>query len=180
MAKSATYPLLFDRNATQLSINDVYWQLYDDAEAVSIRCVIDNETVYRAYYVTKVAKPFGGFQWYLVCPITGKRANKLYRFGNLFGGLFAHRTAFRNACYSIQTESKSDRIYTSMHKAKRKYETLVSKPYAKLEYGDQLTRRYDAVAKRYEYTVQQVHAAFSSFLDRQSKSLDRLRGQLES
>ncbi len=169
MARSPSFPLLFDRDAERLTIEDVAWQIFEDTETVDVLQAVNfrEETV--VYEVTSVPKPFGGVQWYLVCPITKKRARILYRFNLEHSGLYAHRSAFKNACYSIQTESKSDRNFTSMRKAESKLQRAAIRRHSKVKYRGRLTQHFDSAKRRYEILAKRVQVHNSLVLNREAK-----------
>jgi hypothetical protein len=62
---------------------------------------------------------FGGRRWWLVCPITFRRARKLYRFGGI--DLFCHRTAVRpQPTYASQRVSGICRVQAQRWAIRRK------------------------------------------------------------
>ncbi|MGH7239914.1 MAG: hypothetical protein ACREHG_07595 [Candidatus Saccharimonadales bacterium] len=76
---------------------------------------------------------FGGRRWWLHCPLTGKRALKLRRYGSI--GKFCHRSAIRPLpTYASQRVSGLDRIMARRWALRRKLDdpgdlfTLLSKP----------------------------------------------------
>lgn len=179
MAKWSTNPKLFEQCSERLTIDDVTDQLFDDDTfTVRVECGLKHQRFYRDYEVTQVPKPFGGYQWYLVCPITGKRARILYRFGDQVGGLFAHRSAFPKAFYSSQIESKSDRVFSARNKASWKCRKLVNRPHAKLEYGGRRTRRFAAAVSRYEQTLRAVIPRLEISLERSRRNLARAKAEM--
>jgi hypothetical protein len=65
-------------------------------------------------YLEATRLSFGGRRWWFVCPLTGKRAAKLYLFPNQM--YFCHRTGIDPApSYLSQRVPKGQRIYQRMH-----------------------------------------------------------------
>jgi len=179
MLISYTLHPLFDRDAERLAIADVAWQISEDSTFIEVLHLIDVRVENVVYEVTSVPKPFGGVQWYFICPTTGKRARVLYRFYGQNGGLFGHRSAFPNACHASQTEAKSDRVFTSMRKADHKLQRAAIKRNAKIKYRGRLTRHLDSAKRRYELLSQRVNVNNSPVLNRESRVLACLRRRFD-
>ena len=95
----------------------------DDAERQSITCTLQLVTLPRHY---------GGRIWYFVCPYTGKRARKLYKWARI--DWFCHRTAIKpKPTYACQRVGGSDRIMAQRWALRRKlgddYSDLFGEPY---------------------------------------------------
>ncbi|MFM8440979.1 MAG: hypothetical protein ACKN97_06795 [Acidobacteriota bacterium] len=149
MPKNATNPDLFDRHAQRLTIRAL-----GDISAVKgnrrparVQIVEDGgEFPSQTVELVWVPKPFGGRQFDFVCPVTGKRCRTLYRFRHRLGGVFAHRAAFQKACYSIQTLSKTNRIFATKHRT----EAAIGKAGLKTAYAGRPTRRFSTLTRRLE------------------------------
>jgi hypothetical protein len=88
-----------------------------------------------------------GFQWYFVCPNTGKRCRKLY----LISGYFYHREAFKGCMYEKQTQSKYARLldknFGLLFRTDELYDQLCKK-YFKKRYAGKPTKRYLQITKK--------------------------------
>ncbi len=95
----------------------------DDAERQSIACTLRLVTLPRHY---------GGRIWYFVCPYTGKRARKLYKWARI--DWFCHRAAIKpKPTYACQRVGGSDRITAQRWALRRKmgddFSDLFGDPY---------------------------------------------------
>ena len=104
---------------------------------------------YKVYLVCVPSNLRRGRIWYFLCPVTGKRARKLY----CVGGYFLHRAAFTGCMYECQTQAKRhrdwnhlvgayfelDRVYMELHK-----------PYFKQTYAGKPTKKYLRIAQKIE------------------------------
>ncbi len=63
-------------------------------------------------------RPFGGCQWYMRCPYTGRRVATLWRPPGASG--FASRHAWRNAAYATQFQDSTSRAWTAKRKVARR------------------------------------------------------------
>jgi hypothetical protein len=168
MPKPPTYPRLLDHDAVKIDVSDLgRIQSSKDASPlleVHIKSVLDGKECSQTLSLIGVPKPFGGLQYYFVCPITGKRCRKLYRFGDAHGGRFAHRDAFTNACYSIQTLSKADRTFATKHRA----ENALNRRGLKKVYRGKPTRRYSVLSRRLQRARNAEAALFLKLVNRLS------------
>lgn len=81
-----------------------------DGERKTITCTVQLVTLPRHY---------GGRIWYFVCPYTGRRARKLYKWGPI--DWFCHREAVKpKPTYASQRESGGNRIITQRWALRRK------------------------------------------------------------
>lgn len=95
----------------------------DTGERKAVTCVIRLYTVRPNY---------GGLRWYFVCPYTGRRALKLYKWAGI--EQFCHRTAIRpTPTYASQRDGGSDRIMRQRWAIRRKlgdeYSDLFGEPF---------------------------------------------------
>lgn len=88
-----------------------------------------------------------GYNWYFICPQTGKRCRKLY----LIGPRFLHRDAFKGAMYSCQTRSKSWRDFVSVFRFLDADQPF-NRKYAKKYYRGKPTKRYWRLLERCQRT----------------------------
>jgi hypothetical protein len=73
--------------------------------------------------LTAVKQHFGGWRWWLVCPVTGARARTLYK---PQGGVrFASRQAWR-LVYSMENLSRSNRPFEQLNRLQKKLGFAVS------------------------------------------------------
>lgn len=87
-------------------------------EAWGVLDVTDREGAYRIM-VGSTPLHFGGRRWWLHCPLTNRRAAKLYRYAAI--GKFCHRTAIRPyPTYASQRVSGLDRIMQRRWAIRRK------------------------------------------------------------
>jgi len=171
MPKPHTHPRLFDSEALTLDIVDLNLKtsrssLSGESIEVKIKTEVNGRLCEQRLTIVGVPKPFGGFQHYFVCPITGKRCSRLYRFENANSGRFAHREAFPSACYSIQTLSKSDRVFAT----KRRSEEALSRKGIKKSYKGKPTRRYAALSRRLQRAKKAEASIFISLVSRFSNA----------
>ena len=89
---------------------------------------------------------FGGFNWYFICPATGKRCRNLYGIGLYF----LSRFAYPSAMYSSQTESKHTREMLRAFRCLDLQSDFLSKRHARTTYKGKLTKRYRRVLNREE------------------------------
>ena len=81
---------------------------------------------------------FGGFNWYFICPKTGKRCRTLYCVDDLFLSRFAYPTTM----YSKQKVSKNYRgIFSALTSVYNERDFLDQK-YARTMYKGKFTKRY--------------------------------------
>ncbi len=150
MPKPPTNPDLFDRHAFRLTIRDLAGlerlKQRGGRAKVQISGEIGGESCRQTLELVTVPMPYGGRRVYFVCSVTGKRCRTLYRFSHRLGGRFAHREAFPDACYSIQTLSKTDRIFAT----KRRTEAAIGKAGLKASYAGRPTRRFSTLTRRLE------------------------------
>ncbi len=90
-----------------------------------------------------------GKVWYFICPVTGKRCQKL------FGGkYFLHREAYPHAMYEKQTYSRYgrylDKVFSTYHSYEKLYSELNSK-YFKTHYAGKPTKRYQRILSGLEH-----------------------------
>lgn len=98
-----------------------------DSRRGSLRLAIDDtrselHVSLAGEYVIKLESdtpPFGGLRWWLVCPLTGKRARKLYLFPVSDRRGFCHRTAVPFS-YPTQRTSGLNRALQQRNAAARK------------------------------------------------------------
>lgn len=83
----------------------------------------------------RLPKHFGGYEWYFICPTTGKRCSKLY----MIGEYFLSRHAYPSAMYSKQTESKRWRVLSAVM-GTIDDENRLGRRYAKLYYAGKPTK----------------------------------------
>lgn len=106
-----------------------------------------------------IPKHFGGYEWYLICPATGKRCRTLYGIGKYF----LSRAAYPYAMYSSQTESKQTRNFLMALRCLDLESNFRSKRHARTMYRGKLTKRFvrllDKQARNYR------PAAIRQFLD---------------
>jgi hypothetical protein len=86
----------------------------------------------------RMPKHFGGFEWYFVCPNTGKRCRTLYGIGKYF----LSRFAYPSAMYSDQTKSKRWRGFSTAFACLDLESNYRSRRYARTMYKGKLTKRY--------------------------------------
>jgi len=89
---------------------------------------------------------FGGFNWYFICPATGKRCRNLYGIGEYF----LSRFAYPSAMYSSQTESKRTREMLRAFRCLDLQSDFLSRPHARTTYKGNLTKRYRRILDREE------------------------------
>lgn len=86
----------------------------------------------------RIPAHFGGYNWYFICPATGKRCRNLYGIGERF----LSRFAYPSAMYSKQTESKT---WRELHKAWNCLELqseFQAKRHSRTTYNGKLTKRF--------------------------------------
>ncbi len=86
-----------------------HWNSNETEGELVLSYNVDGEPHQSRIRVVTRAMRFGGVRWYMVCPVSGRRASKLY----LFPGLtqFVHREAIRpRPTYAIQRKSGLDKI----------------------------------------------------------------------
>jgi hypothetical protein len=81
---------------------------------------------------------FGGYNWYFICPATGKRCRTLYGIGEMF----LSRFAYPSAMYSQQTESKHTRDFLRAFRCLDLQSDYLIKRHARTTYKGNLTKRY--------------------------------------
>jgi|CXWL01.1.fsa_nt_gi hypothetical protein len=86
----------------------------------------------------RIPAHFGGYNWYFICPATGKRCRTLYG----IGGLFLSRFAYPSAMYSTQTESKRYRDFSKMFGVLDLRNEYLNKRHSRTTYKGKLTKRY--------------------------------------
>lgn len=93
--------------------------------------------------------------WYFVCPVTGKRCQKLFA-----GKYFLHREAYPHAMYESQTYSRYGRYLDKIFKIslnQEKFYSELNSRYFKTHYAGKPTKRYQRIlsameqAQRMEY-----------------------------
>jgi len=89
---------------------------------------------------------FGGFNWYFICPATGKRCRNLYGIGEYF----LSRFAYPSAMCSSQTESKRTREMLRAFRCFDLQSDFLSKRHARTTYKGNLTKRYRRILDREE------------------------------
>lgn len=91
----------------------------------------DGESAQDVIRLSSIPNHFGGKNWFMHCPATGKRARKLYKWSGL--PHFRHREAVRpRPTYASQRDSGSDRIirqrWALRHKLGDDFSDLFSSP----------------------------------------------------
>ena len=94
----------------------------------------------------RIPAHFGGFNWYFICPATGKRCRNLYGIGEYF----LSRFAFPFAMYSSQTESKHTREMLQAFRCLDLQSDFLDRRHARTMYKGKLTKRYRRVLNREE------------------------------
>ena len=85
-----------------------------------------------------VPKHFGGCEWYFICPATGKPCRTLYGIGERF----LSRSAYPDAMYRSQTESKSTREFLKPFKSYKSLREESNEKQIRKTYKGKLTKRY--------------------------------------
>lgn len=79
----------------------------------------DREAVTCTIRLVTLPRHYGGYIWYFVCPYTGRRARKLYKWSGI--AYFCHREAIRpRPTYACQRVSGLDRIMARRWTIRRK------------------------------------------------------------
>lgn len=86
----------------------------------------------------RIPAHFGGYNWYFICPETGKRCRTLYAIRDKF----LSRFAYPSAMYSKQTESKSNRGLFSSLISSYRIRDYLDEPHARTMYKGKPTKRY--------------------------------------
>ncbi len=84
---------------------------------------------------------FGGYNWYFICPATGRRCSKLYGIGDQF----LSRFAYPDTMYSKQIESKSGREMIKVLMCRELRREHLSKRHARTKYKGKITKRYSRI-----------------------------------
>ena len=174
MPKISTFPTLFDE-VKSFSISDLKRWQYLEPEYMksgkvtwsrqgnrigSIRITVDmdQQTVQLSYNygaepvsykvsLVSVQSNLGfGRVWYFHCPVTGKRARKLYGAGKYF----LHREAYPHAMYEKQTYSHYGRSLDRAFKDCFRHEKLIEELYSKhfkRYYAGKPTKRYQRIMR---------------------------------
>lgn len=101
----------------------------------------DKPITYKVELITQQSNLGKGYYYYFVCPVTKKKARKLF----LVGGYFLHRTAFNGCVYEKQIQSKYyrhlDKEYSSYFLINELYSKIYEK-YFKTHYAGKPTKKY--------------------------------------
>jgi hypothetical protein len=174
MPRSRTFPNCFDE-AIRLSINDLRRRGYMRPDRVACRTYewarvgqrsgsvnitvsvaeryVELDYSYNCRRINyrialeSITATFGGFDWYFICPATGKRCRKLY----LIGERFLSRYAFPEARYRKQLEPMGlSGLGAMVRYLRANYEILafVRTPYSKTYYKGKMTRRFKGLVDR--------------------------------
>jgi len=163
MPKPNTHPYLFDLHAVALRTRDVVGVRFSErSQSVRITGEINGHSICQVVSIVWLPVHLGGFRFYFICPITGRRCATLYRFSNRHGGLFAHRDAFPDACYSIQTLSGLDRAIARRKNA----ESRLNQSGLRTSYDNKPTHRYLRRWKNYRLARLQEAEALMSVVGR--------------
>jgi hypothetical protein len=100
---------------------------YGDGSAVAIsfsrdnddpRLTLEHDGGVQYVPLTATEKPYGGRQWYFLCPRSGRRVSVLWRPAG--ATQFASRHAYRNAAYAVQFLDPAQRAWRTMRRAARR------------------------------------------------------------
>lgn len=87
---------------------------------------------------------FGGYNWYFICPATGKRCRTLYGIGEMF----LSRFAYPSAMYSKQTESKNTRDMLNLLRCLDLQRDYLNKRYTRTMYKGKFTKRFRRILEK--------------------------------
>lgn len=98
----------------------------------------DKKPVAYRVKLERIPAHFGGYNWYFICPKTGKRCSTLYG----IGGMFLSRFAYPSAMYSKQTESKRTREMYKVFRCIDLRGEYLNKRHTRTTYNGQITKRF--------------------------------------
>jgi len=173
MPKTSTFPVCFDEveqvTITSLRrlgflkpdrlVNGPYVCIRDGKLSGSINVIanlderwIELDYVYGERHINyrvrleSLPKNLGGFEWYFICPATGRRCRKLYGIGERFLSRFAHHSVK----YRTQIESKGYRDLFAAYTKMIRIREHVSKRHARTTYNGRPTKRYRRLLERFD------------------------------
>lgn len=104
----------------------------------------DGKPVAYRVNLERIQAHFGGYNWYFICPKTGKRCRTLYG----IGGRFLSRFAYPSAMYSSQTESKRSREMLKVFRCLDLRGEYLNKRHTRTHYNGRKTKRFRKILEK--------------------------------
>lgn len=133
---------------------------------LSLDYAVNGQPEQCAIRLSTVTNNYGGVNWYMHCPVTGRRARKLYKWAGLAS--FLHREAIRSRpTYASQRDSGFDRVtrqrWELRQKMGDKWSDLFGEPFKPKGMRQRTFYRYRA---RDAALAERQNAALASFIAR--------------